>query len=91
MSYLKLDLHGIFNKGKEIDNALNNIIQQAVNKKIDIVEIIPGKGSGQLKKRVIRFLNEPKIKQCYSRYKTDNINFGKIYVYFNHKKPEKGK
>ena len=78
MSYLKLDLHDIFNKGKEIDKALNDIIEQAVNKKIDIVEIIPGKGTGQLKKKVIRFLNEPNIKKCYSRYKTDNINFGKI-------------
>ena len=53
MSYLKLDLHDIFNKGKEIDKSLFDIIQQAVNKKIDIVEIIPGKGTGQLKKKVI--------------------------------------
>ena len=91
MSCLKLDLHDIFNKDKAIDKALNDIIQQAVNKKIDIVEIIPGKGTGQLKKKVIRFLNEPNIKKSYSRYKTDNINFGKIYVYFNHKKLEKNK
>ena len=89
MSCLKLDLHDIFNIVKDIDKALNDIIEQAVNKKIDIVEIIPGKGTGQLKKKVIRFLNEPNIKNCYSRYKTDNINFGKIYVYFNHKKLEK--
>ena len=91
MSYLKLDLHDIFNKGKEIDKALIDIMQQAINRKIDIVEIIPGKGTGQLKKKVIRFLNESNIKKMYSRYKTDNINFGKIYVYFNHKKLEKGK
>lgn len=89
MSYLKLDLHNIFNKGKEIDKALLDIMQQAKNKKIDIVEIIPGKGTGQLKKKVVRFLNDPKIKQTYSRYKIDNINFGKIYVYFNHTKLEK--
>ena len=86
MSKLKLDLHDIFNKGKEIDIALNDIMQQAINKKIDEVEIIPGKGSGQLKKRVIRFLNDKKIKFLYDRYKTDNINFGKITVYFKYKK-----
>lgn len=91
MSCLKLDLHDIFNKGKEIDKALNDIIQQAVNKKTDIVEIIPGKGTGQLKKKVIRFLNEPEIKKLFPRYKVDNINFGKIYVYFNHKKAGKNK
>lgn len=85
MSRLKLDLHDIFNKGKEIDTALNDIMQQAVNKKIDEVEIIPGKGSGQLKKRVIRFLNDKQIKILYDRYKVDNVNFGKLIVYFKHK------
>lgn len=85
MSRLKLDLHDIFNKGKEIDTALNDIMQQAVNKKIDEVEIIPGKGSGQLKKRVIRFLNDKQIKILYDRYKVDNVNFGKLTVYFKHK------
>jgi dsDNA-specific endonuclease/ATPase MutS2 len=85
MSKLKLDLHDIFNKGKEIDKALNNIMQQAISKKIDEVEIIPGKGTGQLKKKVIRFLNDKQIKILYDRYKTDNINFGKITVYFKHK------
>lgn len=85
MSRLKLDLHDIFNKGKEIDAALNDIMQQAVNKKIDEVEIIPGKGSGQLKKRVIRFLNDKQVKILYDRYKVDNVNFGKLIVYFKHK------
>jgi len=91
MSYLKLDLHDIFNKRKEIDSALYDIIKQATTKKIDIIEIIPGKGTGQLKKKVIRFLNDSKIKQQYSRYKVDNVNFGKIYVYFNHTKLGKEK
>lgn len=82
MSKLKLDLHDIFNKGTLIDKALNDIINNAVKKKVDTVEIIPGKGTGQLKKRVIRFLNEPEIKKLYKRYKVDNINFGKIEVFF---------
>ncbi len=82
MSKLKLDLHDIFNKGDLIDKALHNIINEAVKKKIDTVEIIPGKGTGQLKKRVIRFLNEPETKKLYKRYKVDNINFGKIEVFF---------
>ncbi len=85
MSKLKLDLHDIFNNGREIDKTLNAVMQQAVSKKIDEVEIIPGKGSGQLKKRVIRFLNDKQIKILYDRYKIDNINFGKITVYFKHK------
>jgi len=85
MSSLKLDLHDIFNKGKEIDQALINIINQARAKHIDEIEIIPGKGTGQLKKKIIHFLNDKEIKKLYSRYKVDNINFGKVFVYFNYK------
>ena len=55
MSKLKLDLHEIYNKGNLIDKALNDIIEEAVEKKIDEIEIIPGKGSGQLKKSAAIF------------------------------------
>ena len=52
---LKLDLHDIYNKGGDIDRALRAIIDEAVAKKAPLVEIIPGKGSGALKKHVLRF------------------------------------
>jgi DNA-nicking Smr family endonuclease len=82
MSKLTLDLHEIFNKGWKIDKALNDIIQEAIDCKIKEVEIIPGKGSGQLKKKVLRFLAQPEIKKLYHRIEKDSKNFGKIYVYF---------
>jgi DNA-nicking Smr family endonuclease len=46
---LKLDLHDIYNQGDEIERALGAIIAEAIAKKAPLVEIIPGKGSGQLK------------------------------------------
>lgn len=52
MAKLKLDLHDIFNKGREIDRALDDLMQEAIDRRIALVEIIPGKGSGQLKKKV---------------------------------------
>ena len=55
MAKLVLDLHDIYNKGNLIDKELNRIIDEAIEKKIKTVEIIPGKGSGQLKKKVLRF------------------------------------
>ena len=82
MAKLTLDLHDIYNKGKLIDYALNDIIEEALDKKINLVEIIPGKGSGQLKKKVIRFLQSPKIKNKYHRLEKDSKNFGKVYVHF---------
>lgn len=79
---LKLDLHEIYNKGYLIDKALNDIIEEAIEKKIKLIEIIPGKGSGQLKKKVIRFLQKPKIKNKYHRIEKDSKNFGRIFVHF---------
>ena len=59
---LKLDLHDIYNRGRDIDQALQDIIDEAVRIKAPLVEIIPGKGSGQLKKHVLRFLDRKDIK-----------------------------
>lgn len=86
MAKLKLDLHDIFNRGKKIDDELNRIIQEAVDKRIPLVEIIPGKGSGQLKKRVLRFLEQPHIKAMYHRIDKDSKNFGRLFIRFQHKK-----
>lgn len=82
MSKLKLDLHDIFNKGDMIEKELNRVIHDASEKGIPLVEIIPGKGSGMLKKKVIKFLQQPDIKALYHRYDIDNKNFGRIFVHF---------
>ena len=82
---LKLDLHDIYNKGKDIDRALNDIIREAIEKKAPMVEIIPGKGSGQLKKKVIRFLEQKEIKALYHRVEKDSKNFGRLFVHFRWK------
>jgi DNA-nicking Smr family endonuclease len=79
---LKLDLHEIYTRGQDIDRALNAIINEAVAKKAPVVEIIPGKGSGQLKKRVLRFLEQKEIKALYHRVEKDSKNFGRLFVHF---------
>ena len=84
MAKLKLDLHDIYNRGEKIETELNRIIQEAVDKRINLVEIIPGKGSEQLKKRVLRFLNQSHIKTLYHRVEKDDKNFGRIFVHFKH-------
>ena len=82
---LKLDLHDVFNHGQDIDRALNGIIAEAVAKKASLVEIIPGKGSGQLKKRVLRFLDQKEIKALYHRVEKDSDNWGRLFVHFRWK------
>jgi DNA-nicking Smr family endonuclease len=82
---LKLDLHEIYNRGDDIDRALRAIVDEAVEKKVRLVEIIPGKGSGQLKKRVLRFLDQKDVKALYDRVEKDSHNFGRIFVHFRPK------
>jgi dsDNA-specific endonuclease/ATPase MutS2 len=84
MAKLVLDLHEIFNRGRKIEEELNRIIDEAVEKRIPIIEIIPGKGSGQLKKKVIRFLQQKHIKAKYHRIDKDSKNFGRLFVRFKH-------
>jgi DNA-nicking Smr family endonuclease len=84
MAKLKLDLHDIYNRGEKIDTALDRVMREAVDKKIRTVEIIPGKGSGQLKKRVLRYLDRPDVKPLYHRVEKDSRNFGRLFVHFKH-------
>ena len=67
-----------------MDQALNDSIQEAIECRASALEIIPGKGSGQLKKKVLRFLDQKHIKALYHRVQKDSQNFGKIIVHFRH-------
>lgn len=82
MAKLKLDLHDIYNKGDKIETELQRIMQEAVDSKIELVEIIPGKGSGALKKKVLRFLDQKHVRAMYHRIEKDDKNFGRIFVHF---------
>lgn len=84
MSRIKVDLHDIYNNSKAIDKALQNAFDEAIENRIREVEIIPGKGSGQLKKKVQRFLQQPNIKPLYHRMENDSKNHGRLFVYFKH-------
>jgi len=82
---LTLDLHDIYNQGDDIERALKGIFDEAVAKKAPMIEIIPGKGSGQLKKHVLRFLERKDIKPLYHPVEKDSKNFGRLFVHFRWK------
>lgn len=84
MAKLKLDLHEICKNGNLIERELNRIIEEANKKRVALVEIIAGKGSGQLKKTVLRFLERPDIKKRYHRIDKDSKNYGRVFVRFKH-------
>lgn len=79
---LTLDLHEIYNQGTQIEKALQQIFDDAVKKKAPLIEIIPGKGSGQLKKHVLRFLEKKRPSFDNMRVEKPSKNFGTIKVHF---------
>jgi DNA-nicking Smr family endonuclease len=40
MAKLKLDLHDIYNRGDQIEAELNRVIHEAIDRRIELVEII---------------------------------------------------
>ena len=79
---LTLDLHPVYNKGRLIDAALENALDDAEARKASELEIICGKGSGALKKRVLRFLDRKDVRARYHRINKDPNNSGHLFVYF---------
>ena len=80
MKKLTLDLHDIFNRHNDIERALRDVLVKARDERVKIVEIIPGKGSGQLKKRVLKFLE--RNRELYDRVDKDSKNWGRLFVRF---------
>jgi len=85
-SRILVDLHEVYNHSRGIESALDNAFKRAVENKIREIEIIPGKGSGQLRKKVERYLQQPHIKSLYHRIENDSKNFGRLFVYFRFNK-----
>ena len=85
MAKLKIDLHDIYNKGGLIKSEMMRVIKEANEKNIKLVEIIHGKGSGQLKKSVIRFLHQKNVKELYDRLEKDSKNHGRLFLHIKKK------
>jgi hypothetical protein len=82
MMSLVLDLHSLFRIDRDIDSAVRGAIFKAARTGEPLVEIIPGKGSGQLRKRVLALLGQQHLKKLYHRVEEDTTNSGRILVHF---------
>jgi DNA-nicking Smr family endonuclease len=83
---LTLDLHPIFRDGRKIDQALADAMDEAERRKLKELEIVHGKGSGQLRKRVLRYLDRKDVRERYHRIDKDPGNHGHVFVYFRWKR-----
>ncbi len=79
---LTLDLHPIFRNNRDIELALRQTLFRAARTGETVLEIIPGKGSGQLMRRTLAFLGQQHIKKLYDRVEADPNNPGRLLVHF---------
>ncbi|MFE5302401.1 Smr/MutS family protein [Streptomyces sp. NPDC056632] len=77
---ITVDLHPIFKNNRDIELALRQAPLRAVHTGEDAVQFIPGKGSGQLKQRVLTFLAQKHIKKLYHAVETLPGNSGRVIV-----------
>jgi DNA-nicking Smr family endonuclease len=81
-SVLHLDLHPLARRSADIEASLEILFLEAARKRVRCTEIIPGKGSGQLMKRVKRWLSQKNIRSLYKRIEVDTKNHGRLFVHF---------
>ncbi|KAA9153529.1 Smr/MutS family protein [Amycolatopsis acidicola] len=78
---LTVDLHPVYRSDRDIDTAVRNGLFRAAGQKVPLLEIIPGKGSGKLRDRVLATLKQPHLKKLYKRVELAPGNDGKVLVH----------
>ncbi|MQY18380.1 Smr/MutS family protein [Nocardia macrotermitis] len=76
-----VDLHPVFRSDRDIDNAVRSALFRAAGQRATLVEIIPGKGAGTLKKRVLGLLRQPHMRKLYRKVEVDPKNEGRILIH----------
>jgi DNA-nicking Smr family endonuclease len=77
-----LDLHGVFRDDRAIYRSVQQALFRCKATGVDVLEIIPGRGSGTLKRRVLAFLEQRQLRSIYTRVEADPDNAGRILVHF---------
>jgi DNA-nicking Smr family endonuclease len=79
---LTVDLHPIFRSDRDVDAAVRTAIFRAARERIPLVEIIPGKGGGTLRGRVLAMLRQPHLRRLYRSVESAPGNDGRVLVHF---------
>ncbi|MCW0214324.1 MAG: Smr/MutS family protein [Pseudonocardia sp.] len=78
---LTVDLHPVFRSERDITNAVRTALFRAAGEKVALLEIIPGKGSGTLRSKVLAILAQPHLRRLYRRVEQAPGNEGKVLVH----------
>ncbi len=85
MAKIRLELRKMLNKEEDLEAVINRVLNEAIQKRIPLVEILPPAGNAHIKKQVLRFLAKPEMKKLYYKVERDADNYGRIFVHFRHK------
>jgi RNA binding exosome subunit len=76
---LKLNLYPV---STGMEERVIEAIQEALEKRIKIVEISYGEASDTVKKRILNFLKQKEIRKLYSRLEKTDKGWGRVYLHF---------
>jgi hypothetical protein len=76
---LKLNLYPVV---PDMEEKIADILQEAIEKHADLLEITYGEASESAKKRILNFLNKKEIRQLYSRLEKTEKGWGRVYLHF---------
>jgi len=76
---LKLNLYPV---ATDLEEKIAAILQEAVEKHADTLEIAYGEASESVKKRILNFLNKKDVRCLYSRLEKTEKGWGRVYLHF---------
>ena len=79
---LKLNLYPVV---PDMEEKISEILQEAVEKRAELLEITYGEASESVKKRILNFLNKKEVRQLYSRLEKTDKGWGRVYLHFRRK------
>jgi hypothetical protein len=79
---MTLDLHPFFRSDRDVDNAIRSAVFRAASSRVRVLHIIPGKGAGTLKRRILASLRQPHLRKLYRSVEVDPTNSGRVLVHF---------
>lgn len=82
MSRYKLDLSDVNMEGQAVETEIARGFSEAVQRRVTYFEIAFGENNGELKKRVLHCLAQPRFKALYHRVEKDEKSFGRVFVHF---------
>lgn len=76
---LKLNLYPLVTN---IEEKMAAAIQEAIEKRAELLEIAYGLAPSDYKKRILNYLNKKEVRKLYHRFEKTDKGWGRVYLHF---------